>query len=67
MDPLVDWRFMPDDAFRHALTDPLEARAACGRFLLPATDWRGTGSQAECDRLAELPACKDCAAKVGDR
>lgn len=38
--------------------------ALCGRWQWTASDWFGSGSQAEYERAAELPLCKSCARQI---
>lgn len=51
---------MPRGRVRHALVSPTMGEALCGFGVRAATGWLGTGSQAEYERLAELPVCRSC-------
>jgi hypothetical protein len=56
------WRYCRGGRVRHQITDGLGAErgrggARCGLW----TEWLGTGSQAEYERLAGLPKCRRCA------
>lgn len=59
-----EWRYLPGGAATHAL-DSGDAGAACGVYTLPASNWRGTGSQREYETAAELPRCRNCLRKLG--
>jgi hypothetical protein len=50
---------------RHALSDPANVAAVCGMEPWTHRRWYGAGSRAECELVADLPACKKCLAKVG--
>jgi hypothetical protein len=63
---VTEWRYMPGGAVVHALAQPSHAGAWCGRYVLPASAWMGTGCQAEYETAERLPKCKQCVAKVGD-
>jgi hypothetical protein len=61
---MADWRYTPHGRLVHALSLG-NAGAACGVTVLPAEEWRGTGSQDEYERAAQLPPCPRCVARVG--
>lgn len=62
---MTEWRYLPGRAVKHALADTTDAGAACGVYTLPASNWRGTGSQAEYETVAALRPCAHCVRKVG--
>ncbi|MEV1315307.1 hypothetical protein AB0J14_04400 [Micromonospora arborensis] len=63
----LEWRYTPGGQVRHALTRSSDAGAVCGIYLLPASDWLGTGSQGEYERVEALRPCLRCVRKLGDR
>jgi hypothetical protein len=53
------WRYCRNGRVRHQITDHEgggRGGARCGLW----TEWVGTGSQAEYERLASLPKCRRC-------
>jgi hypothetical protein len=56
----IEWRYLPGGTVKHALTRSSDAGAACGRFVLPASAWLGTGSQTEYETVAGLRECRSC-------
>jgi hypothetical protein len=60
----MNWRYTPQGGQRHAVSLGM-AVAECGRTVLPASAWRGAGSQEEYERVATLPDCRRCVARVG--
>ncbi|MFC0504272.1 hypothetical protein [Micromonospora costi] len=61
----VEWRYTPAGRVKHALRHSRDAVAVCGVGLLPASEWRGTGGQAEYELVARLPMCQRCAHAIG--
>lgn len=61
---MTEWRYLPSGSVVHALTRSSDAGAVCGVYALPASDWRGTGSQVEYEIAKRLPCCKKCLRKV---
>lgn len=63
----VEWRYVPGgrETVKHALTYPVAAAAVCGVTLIPSSDWLGTGSQREYERVEELRPCRRCLALLG--
>jgi len=59
-----EWRYVAGGIVVHALRRAGDAGAMCGVTRLPASSWRGTGSQAEYETAAALPVCEKCAAMV---
>jgi hypothetical protein len=61
--PEHSWHYTRHGQSRHLLTrgDP---EAACGRDPGGLAAWYGTGSQAEYETCAALPACRNCIALV---
>lgn len=62
----VEWLYMPGGKVVHAVKLG-NASAECGRYMLPACDWHGTGSQVEYETAERLPMCKQCVAKASAR
>ncbi len=68
----VTWRYLPGRRIKHALRAAgwqggHEPVALCGigpAWYVPATEWRGTGSQAEYEHVAEVPECKRCKSRL---
>lgn len=56
----LEWRYLPAGLVKHALRQSGDAGAACGRYVLPASEWRGTGSQGEHERVTHLRECRAC-------
>ena len=56
----VEWRYLPSGRVKHALRRPSDAGAECGLSVLPASEWRGTGSQREYEAVECLPECRSC-------
>jgi len=63
----IEWRYLPGRKVKHALRHVTDSGAACGVSALPASEWRGTGSQREYETLATLPPCSRCAVLIGGR
>lgn len=61
-----EWRYLPASKVKHLLANVSDAAAVCGIYTLPASRWRGTGSQDEYDRLELLPECRRCLRYVKD-
>jgi hypothetical protein len=59
-----EWRYLPDGSVTHALTSPQECVGECGVGPWTYDQWRGTGSQVEYERAAELPKCRRCLARI---
>lgn len=65
-----EWRYIEFGHVKHALRRSSDRAALCGtgpHWCAP--DWYGTGSQAEYERVAELPECRRClrfGARVAD-
>jgi len=64
---VTEWRYLAGGTVVHALDLAGDTAAACGVYTLPASDWRGTGSQREYETAELLRPCKRCSAKVGAR
>lgn len=60
-----DWKYLPKGQVKHALSTVLSdtITAECGVYTFGW--WYGTGSQTEYERVAALPPCQRCVAKVG--
>lgn len=62
---MTEWRYLPDGRVVHALDKPGDNTAWCGRWILPASQWLGTGSQREYEEAASLPKCGSCLRILG--
>jgi hypothetical protein len=62
----IEWRYLPGGSVKHALLDVTNAGSACGIYTLPASDWRGTGSQREYETVESLRPCMRCMRKLGE-
>jgi hypothetical protein len=60
-----EWRYLPGGTVVHALPSANDPLALCGADVWDASNWRGTGSQAEYEQAAVLPQCRRCLRKVG--
>ena len=58
------WRYLPKGRVRHALRDSGYSTALCGIGVWVFSQWLGTGSQREYERVEELPECKRCAREL---
>lgn len=65
--PFYEWRYTAFGAVAHALLNARELSALCGIGVWRPEDWRGTGSQDEYERVAALPTCRVCLAKIRPR
>lgn len=61
-----EWRFLPTGKARHLLAVVSDAVALCGVGTLPASNWQGTGSQGEYERVGALPPCRRCLRKQAE-
>lgn len=58
---MIEWFYIFNGKVKHAVRNRrLIAQCGVSPAWFDAAQWRGTGSQAESERLAELPACKRC-------
>ena len=73
--PRVVWRYTSPTAQAkhaidlltggHTMSPGHAARAVCGTELWRPEDWMGSGTQAEAERLEQLPRCKRCLSAMG--
>ena len=66
---VADWRYLYGRGVVHAVTATMYGHsgpAVCGVEPRLLADWFGTGSQQEYERVAALPCCRRCVAKVGE-
>lgn len=63
----TEWRYLPGRGrVVHCLENANEPFALCGAGpLTGAADWRGTGSQDEYEKAAQMRMCRFCAQKLG--
>lgn len=54
------WRYVPRGEVKHRLRCSTAVRAVCGFSVWTPSDWFGTGSQLEYERVDELPECQLC-------
>lgn len=59
-----EWRYQPGGTVKHLLGRVSDAGAICGVDTLPASNWRGTGSQDEYERLETLRPCRRCLREI---
>lgn len=63
---MIEWRYLSETAgVKHALQSERAVLSACGMGPWSASDWLGTGNQAEYERNESLPKCKRCRAILG--
>jgi hypothetical protein len=55
-----EWRYLPSGRVKHALFSSSDTGAVCGIYTIPASNWLGTGTQHEYERLETLEPCKRC-------
>lgn len=65
----AEWRYLPGGRVKHVVermeinVSGLSVISACAAAdAHQSVNWRGTGSQDECERLEALPACQRCVA-----
>lgn len=62
---IYEWRYVHGGRVKHSVcAERKHASAVCGVGPWWFDNWRGTGSQDEYERVAQLPVCKRCA-KIG--
>lgn len=62
------WKYLKRGTVVHYLSDGIYGPrpvAECGASTLHSSDWRGTGTQEEYERVEALPECKKCLHKLG--